>query len=795
MLLSTRVFIYVDAANFLTADMTYLPRSNSLSCINSVEVFVKSKKQSKWVIVSNRLPLKYGKSGKLVKGDGGLVTAISGIKSSQEMLWVGCVPTADGEPAGAAARNFSAGLREIKGKINYQPVFVSERLYDNYYNGFCNDVFWPMFHYEPNLVSYSPENWRCYKKVNQMFAMQLAETVEKDDVVWIHDFHLFLVGKYLKELRPELKVGFFLHIPFPSSELFRQLPCADEILEAMCELDLIGFHDYGYLRHFCQSVKEQLGIDSSLMSIETPHHIARLGVFPASIDSSAFVKRARSKKAEDQLKKWRSSLPPGTKTIIGVDRLDYAKGIDLKLEAYGQFLAENPEFRGKVQLIQLAIPSRTTVPEYMELRSKVEMLVSDINGRFGTADYVPVKYLFNTMTSHELSALYRLGDVLLVTSKRDGMNLVCLEYVVSKSDKNPGRLLLSRFAGASSTLFNAIPINPWDIEDTSKALASALRMNPSTVAAENREMKEYLNRYDATAWSKRFMQELLATREERSGRSIELSLGGGHNSQALFGGLKSAKNINIFLDFDGTLSPIVADPKNAKMPKGMRSLLNRLLGLKQVSHVTIVSGRNPAFLEKHFPGHRFSLAAEHGALFRPSKSVGTAMEWQSLVDKRSRLLWESTVKKTMEDFCTRVPGAAIEYKETSIAWHYRNAPQNFAGYQARKLKLELESLVSNFAISVVNGKKVIEVKDSAANKGAFIEWFNANHSQDFAVNFAMGDDVTDEDMFAYLRPRNSDQVHDVAIKIGGGETLAGFRLREQKEVAEFIKELCDFLEE
>jgi len=741
---------------------------------------MKKSSNSKWIIVSNRLPLVSDRTGKLKRGSGGLITAITGIKSQQEMLWMGSVPYS----AESSKAKFKKELKGLKDKISFSPIFIQQDKYDRYYNGICNDVLWPLFHYKPGYVKFSEDKWLDYLDVNRQFAHEIAKVAKDDDVIWIQDFHLFFVGQYLKELRPNLKIGFFLHIPFPSSEIFRQFPKAWEILNALAKIELIGFHEYSYVRHFSQSIKELMGIESSLLSIELDNHVAKVGVFPASIDSRKFEKQAGQKKTLEIIKKWQKSMPKNMQTILGVDRLDYSKGIDLKLEAYKYFLEKNPSFRGKVQLIQLAIPSRTEVPEYVELRNHVERLVSEINGLYGSADYVPVKYIFNTVNANELSALYKLSDMLLVTSKRDGMNLVALEYVVSQDDADPGTVLLSYFTGAISTLFHAKPINPWDTASTAQAIRDGLMRPSKQRIVENQQMKEYLDKYTATVWAQRFMKELHASSVSQFQATIDLSDIRSRAEHSLVKRLKQAKSVVFFIDFDGTLSPIVRDPQKATIKKETFELLRRLRSKEKIDSLTIVSGRDGQFLEKIFGRSEFDLAGEHGSIFYNSQKK----KWKHLTN-RGKGKWYGTSLKIVNDFTTRVPKSFVEVKDKAIAWHYRNSPESFAEYQAKKLKIELEGLMSDFPITVMMGKKVVEIKDVMANKGQFVRWANqaSRHHED-TLYVAIGDDATDEDMFKELDNKNS-----ITIKVGPGETCAEFRLSRQDQVHDHLEKLEDLI--
>ena len=544
--------------------------------------------KNRWIIVSNRLPLEV-KNDEIIRGSGGLITAITGIDSTNPILWAGLVPGEDIEG------EYLTSLKKLKDKIQYHPIFIKKKEYHKYYNGFCNDVLWPLLHYETEYVRYDLSNWNTYVEVNKKIAKNLSTLVQTNDIVWIHDFHLLLVPKFLKKIKPNCKVGFFLHIPFPSYEIFRQLPMANYILEGVLWSDLIGFHDYSYLRYFVSSVRGVLGIYPTKMQIEFKQHQTKLGVFPASINYQIFREISKSKETELLMDKWKQSSFEIEKVILGVDRLDYTKGIDLKLKAYEVFLEKYPQWQGRIQLLQLATPTRTEVPEYIKLKNEIDMTIGRINGKFGTANYVPIKYIFNSVTPEELAALYSHADVLLVTSKRDGMNLVALEYIVSQNNVDPGVVILSEFTGAVSHLSEAISINPWNIYETADAIFHAINIPLPEKIRKNEIMKKFLFNYTATTWAQRFIRELEAHRViDQKTRYINSEENIPTEIQAAI--KKHRSNLLLLLDYDGTLTPIRSDPAKALLTLRARRLIHKFAITDNVD-VCIISGRDRDFLK------------------------------------------------------------------------------------------------------------------------------------------------------------------------------------------------------
>lgn len=729
----------------------------------------------KWIIASNRLPFAFDPKTKAVKtSTGGLVTAIGGIKTHVERLWLGCAPE------GLTHENWPS-VRDAmpKSDWSYEPLFVDPKEYHSYYNNFSNDVLWPLLHYQNDRVKFAAEDWQTYQKINRLFAERIAAVASPDDLVWIHDYHLFLTPLYLKNLRPDLKVGFFLHVPFPSSEVFRQLPCREDVLRSLLSADLVGFHDYSYLRHFCSSVLRILGLDTNFLAIKNGTHTTRLGVFPVSVETEDLQERASTQKVSELLAKYKSN----EFLFLGVDRLDYIKGLDLKLHSFAALLENYPEVRGKVSLLQVAVPTRTGAPEFIELAKQTAQLVGEINGKYSTPTWTPIRYLHSSVNSDELSALYRAADALVVTSKRDGMNLVALEYVAAQSMHNPGVVLLSEFTGAISALSHTIPINPWDYADTAKKMKTAMEMPRDERAARMKIMLQYLKSYTATDWAQSFISELeIAQRSTEDHETLAAS------RKTMVQILKrvrrsGANKIVIFIDYDGTLVPIESSPELAVLPDSIREALLRIQSKFSWLELVIVSGRDSNFLRSQFPAQNLALAAEHGAeYFDPFTK-----EWHRRVH-RNLQEWYPTAEKIMSHYAERTPRSMVEKKSFSLAWHYRLSPRDYGGLQAKKLAEELELGLANQPVTILRGKKVIEVRAAEADKGAFVSWYLDQTTQD-TFAFAFGDDLTDEDMFKALKDRG------VSVKVGFGKTNADFRVRTQDSLLRYFNRLCNAIDE
>ena len=723
--------------------------------------------EKRCIIVGNRLPVYHDPvSNKLVQSSGGLVSALAGVSLSISNIWVGCIP-------------------DDQEKVSYgddlYPVPIEKNLYDQYYNGMANDVIWPLFHYEGHNSKFSKNAWDAYVRVNKIFAEAIAKIAHEGDLVWIHDYHLFLLPQFLRQRKRNLKTGFFLHIPFPSSEVFRQLPVRKEILEGVLASNLIGFQNYEYVRHFAFSVQVILGLESNLLNINMNSHIAQLGVFPVGVDSEKFINYKNKPEVTTIYNRYRKNFG-NRKLVLGVDRLDYIKGIDLKLLAFFEFLKKFPSWRGKVTLLQIAVPTRTDVDEYLRTQNEIERMIGMINGKFALPGYVPVQYMFTSIPFENMVALYRLADVLFVASKRDGMNLVSMEYILSSREKKPGVVLMSEFAGASSILSHVVRINPWYTADSAEKLNMALGMSVPEKKKRLLSMLGYLQKYNASEWAKSFISRLdkagnssLITRSQK----IIVSASGKIKLPASF---NFKKNIILFLDFDGTLTPIQSDPASVRLHASVKQLLCSIRQKKQVREILIVSGRPQKFLSGEFKNLPLSLVCEHG-----SKYYNYAdKKWRSLLNYNNKE-WFPIVASVMHDYSKHVPDSIVELKEFSISWHYRNSPSPFADYQSRKLTLDLDAMLSGYPVSILNGKKVIEVKPLEANKGSFVQWYaNTLFSKDQAEDYlfiAIGDDTTDEDMFRAISP------FGISIRVGAEETNAQYFLEKQSDVKTFLETL------
>jgi trehalose 6-phosphate synthase/phosphatase len=450
---------------------------------------------SRIILVSNRLPVTVARDDHGVRVErsvGGLATALREPHERSGGVWIGWPGPTDGMPA------------QEMGAV---PVHLTAREVERFYESFANGVIWPLFHYLTGNLPLRVEGWDEYKSVNARFAEVVCEQYRPGDRIWVHDYQLMLVPEYVRERVPDARIGFFLHIPFPSAELFAVLPGRQQLLHGLLGADLIGFHTSWYRSHFVDSIARILQIETVDDHIQLDGRTIRLGVFPISIDSQVYHERALGPEVEFEVSRLRAQ--PG-KLLVAIDRLDYTKGIPRRLIAFEHLLETRPEWRERVRMIQLAVPSRTGVRAYRRFRQEVDALVGHINGTFGTAHWTPIHYLYRSVPEAQLLALYRAADVMLVTPVRDGMNLVSKEFIATRSDEQ-GVLVLSEFAGAAEQLRDAILVNPFDIEAAAERYHDALMMPSAEQRQRMRVLRQNVFDYDVHRWTREFLGALAGT--------------------------------------------------------------------------------------------------------------------------------------------------------------------------------------------------------------------------------------------------------------------------------------------
>jgi len=526
------------------------------------------------IFVSNRLPVTIEKKRGKVQyrpSPGGLATGLSSFYKNYESVWIGwCGVTSEA----LNDKEREVMKRRLLAEHRSAPVFLTKADIKNFYYGFCNKTIWPLFHYFPNYTVYDKCMWQKYEKVNERFCEMVMQHANPDDTIWIHDYQLLLLPKLLRERLPDTKIGFFLHIPFPSFEIFRLLPWRSEILEGMMGADLIGFHTYDYVRHFLSAVSRILGHEHALGQFLAGNRFVKVDAFPMGIDYERFSGALQKKEVRVEIEKLKKKIGSG-KVILSVDRLDYTKGILNRLEAFNHFLRTNPAYRGKVTLILVAVPSRTGVETYRMLKREIDEIIGRINGAYSTIEWMPVWYLYQSLPFHKLAALYFLSDVALVTPLRDGMNLIAKEYIATKGDNN-GILILSGMAGSVHELGEAIIVNPNNRDQVTEAIKAALEVPPGDQRERNRVMQRRLKRYNAERWAHDFIERLetvTAHSKELNERMLSPAV-----KKKLLDDYRNSGRRLVLLDYDGTLVRFVKRPEHARPDQDLGSVLRRLAG-------------------------------------------------------------------------------------------------------------------------------------------------------------------------------------------------------------------------
>ena len=712
--------------------------------------------------VSNRLPVTV-EEDRFTKSSGGLVAALEGLPEEQyKTKWIGWPGAAF--PEENRRQEIARKLAEEYGCV---AVFLSQEEATEFYEGFSNSSIWPLLHYLPNYLRYEPAWWEHYQNVNRTFAAKVLEIVQEGDLVWVHDYQLMLLPAMLRAAAPNLKIGFFLHTPFPAYEIFRCHPRRRELVAGMLGANRIGFHAFGYLRHFCSTVQRLLGIETELTHIPSEGHNTALGVYPIGINAPKFEQTLDSTEFHLRLEEFRLAHE-GKRLVVSVERMDYTKGILHRLEAIDNFLAGSDSIDA-IRFVFVSVPSREGIEEYQHLVEEVESRVGQLNGKYATLLNSPIHFIHGSIPFVDLCALYALADIGLVTPLIDGMNLVAKEFIACQRE-NAGVLILSEFAGAAEELFNALLVNPYDSAAVAGILTDALALPPEERRNLILPMRERVMRYDARHWARSFIDNLMSG-PISDARTAETDIT--EAREQIGQALSAGKRIDLFLDYDGTLREIELDPRAATPNADIVTLLHRL-GQQPNVDVTIVSGRSQEDMEAFLGGHPFRLIAEHGASLRgPGKK-----EWERL-DRNINYAWKEELLAILLLYEQATPGSTIEEKQSSIVWHYRKADEEFGAWKANQLTEELSALTANHPIKVRHGKKMVEVTAAENNKGAAVASV-LKQNDNYEVALCAGDDLTDESMFEISSPRL------LTIKIGIGPTQAHFRVSDPATFRQFL---------
>jgi trehalose 6-phosphate synthase/phosphatase len=712
---------------------------------------------SKVIIVSNRLPVSVKKdNGRLsfYPSIGGFAAPLASYVADSKNQWIGW-------PGIASDKLTDAERQEVVDELakhNCSPVFLSKREIDNFYSGYSNAILWPLFHSlaKPRNISASERErwWSLYRSVNRQFAQAALNIAETGSRIWVHDYQLLLVPELLRAERSDLSSGFFLHIPFPNAKTFTRLEEHKKLMRGMLGADVIGFHTQSYVANFIENCQAAGLTQTSSNMITLGDHTVQVGNFPMGIDYEKYAGAGKSKAVKAAFRKYRKRYKK-LRVIVAVDRLDPSKGLVERLEAYRAFLELEPKMRGKLVFSMVAAPSRTDVAAYRNLAKRLRSLVNEINAAYGTAKWQPVDYMNITIPFEEVTALFQIADVAFIAPLRDGMNLAAKEFVASK--RKDGVLILSQTAGAAHELHDAILVNPRNQQELVDALQQALTMRRRELRGRLKRMQQQLAANTVHDWTTSFVGTL---QQPVPGTSIITRGMRGKARSHMLDDYRQAKKRLLFLDYDGSLVPFTENYKAAEPPKSLISLLEAVSADSR-NDVVLISGRAPAELKKWFGDLPISLVAEHGAAVKKADNKS----WQTI--EKVDTEWKKLLQPALEKYAKLTPKARVEVKPHSLVWHYRASPPYYAQKNAVIIKRVFKPLLKNYGLQLVQGNKVLEIKNPRISKGLAAGYWLAR-KYDFVLS--IGDDATDEELFEVL-PESA-----YSIKVGHGRTAARFRL-------------------
>ncbi|KAG2680307.1 hypothetical protein I3760_11G094300 [Carya illinoinensis] len=777
------------------------------------------------IIVGNQLPLKSHRSDNgqwsfSWDDDSLLLQLKDGLGEDVEVIYIGCLKE---EIHPNEQEDLAQTLLETYKCV---PAFITPELFSKFYHGFCKQHLWPLFHYmlplSPDLGGrFDRSLWQAYVSVNKIFADKVMEVISPDDdFVWVHDYHLMVLPTFLRKRFNRVKLGFFLHSPFPSSEIYRTLPVRDELLRALLNSDLIGFHTFDYARHFLSCCGRMLGLSyqskRGYIGLEYYGRTVSIKILPVGIHIGQLQSVLNLTGTESKVAELRDQFR-GRTVLLGVDDMDIFKGISLKLLAMEQLLIQHPDKRGKVVLVQIANPARGRGKDVQEVQSETTATVSRINETFGRQGYKPVVLIDTPLQFYERIAYYVIAECCLVTAVRDGMNLIPYEYIICRqgNDKldatlglntltpKKSMLVVSEFVGCSPSLSGAIRVNPWNIDSVAEAMDSALIVSEAEKQLRHEKHYRYVSTHDVAYWARSFLQDLeRACRDHLRRRCWGIGFGLGFRVIALdpnfrklsvdhiVSAYKRTKSRAILLDYDGAmvLPGSISNTANTEAVGTLKSLCR---DPKNV--VFIVSGKDRKTLVEWFSScERIGIAAEHGYFLRPNHEA----DWETCVSVPD-FDWKQIAEPVMQLYTETTDGSTIETKESALVWNYQFADPDFGSCQAKELLDHLESVLTNEPVSVKSGQHIVEVKPQGVNKGIIAEYLLSTMRQkgmlpDFVL--CIGDDRSDEDMFEVIMSAKDSlsQVAEVfACTVGQKPSKAKYYLEDTTEILRMLQGLAN----
>ncbi|MFC2137949.1 bifunctional alpha,alpha-trehalose-phosphate synthase (UDP-forming)/trehalose-phosphatase [Bacteroidota bacterium] len=732
------------------------------------------------LMVSNLLPYEVDKENTKIDiypREGGFASGLNVFYDSQNCYWIGWPGIEERILTDQEKKIIRIRLFEN----NCFPLYFGSHEVNIDFHNFSEKTIYPLFHYMLQNAVFDNDTWKKYKKVNQQYADVIFNIANENDRIWIHDYHLMLLPALIREKLPNISIGFFLHIPFPSYEIFRLLPWRKDMLEGMLGADLIGFHTYDYERHFMSCVRRLLGYDTVFNRIRLDERVVKADAFPMGVDFNKFQKHAEKiiNRPKEKLSDIQKEINHFTsddkykKVILSIDRLDESKGIGKRLEAFEYFLNKYPQYLEKVIFILVVMPTAEDDENYFRLKSEVDELVGKINGNYGVIRWTPVWYIYRSLPLDTLIELYTLSDIALIMPLRDGMNLYAKEYIASKVNKK-GVLILSEMAGASKEMHESMVINPNNFDDLADSIGLAIEMPEEDQEERITEMQKRLQNFDEEKWASYFIKSLKDVKklqETNLTKKVNDTL-----ETSIVKTYSKAKKRIIFLDYDGTLTGFRKDPLDAKPDKELYQILKALTENSK-NTVTIISGRDKDILSEWFDNTwKLNFIAEHGVW---TKNPGEGWNMTELIKGE----WMDIVRPYIEFYVDRTPGSFIEEKNYSLVWHYRKADPDLGILRSWELKDELMNLVSNLNLEIMDGDKVIEIKNAGVNKGRGALNKIGNIKYDFI--FGIGDDWTDEYLFDAL------PAEAITIKVGVKNTKAKYYVEGTENVRVLLSKFAE----
>ncbi len=725
----------------------------------------------KLIIVSNRLPVTVSTHKghiEVTSSVGGLATGLASFYRERNSEWIGW-------PGGSMESFTPDQRREIAERLRDQschPVFLHENEIDGFYKGFSNQTLWPLFHYFPSYARYEESDWNHYVTVNERFADTVVERSSSEDTIWVHDYQLLLLPRMLRDRLPQAKIGFFLHIPFPSSEILKLIPWRNELLEGMMGADLVGFHTFDYVRHFLASIGGILGrfpVPMGKTLVPCEDRLVRADAFPMGIDFSRFSRKSVERAPSQDL----ASIDEDEerKLILSIDRLDYSKGMLHRLGAFERFLEEHPERHGKVTLILKAIASRSGIAQYDRLRRSLDEAVGHVNGRFGTLSWLPVRYLFRFLPEGTLIDLYRRADVALLTPLRDGMNLIAKEYLAAKTHED-GVLILSELAGAAHELREALIVNPNNHRQIAEAIETALAMPLEERQQRCRAMRQRIQQNDTVCWAKDFLSELDAV--HLLGRRLHTTRLRGEARSRLVKQYRSSSSRLLLLDYDGTLTERTPDPDASRPSEELLRLLGDLCA-DPANSVAVLSGRDREVMDGWFGNLPLRLSAEHGVWMRTPEGHWT-------MPRTPTREWKRELQSVLETYTRRTPGSRIEAKEYSLVWDYSRTVRAFGTSRVAELLVDIGPILQTYMLDVLQGEGFIEIKSAGVSQVELAKQWLMEASYTFVL--CAGDDASDEEVFAIL------PAHAFGVRIGSSPSRARYSMLNSAELRGLLHEFA-----